>query len=167
MNRQEQEFREFVRERAPLLHRSAYLLCGDWHLANDLVQEALAKTYRNWARVQRADSPDAYVRRIVVNEAHRHWRRHKHTAPGDHGHLAEETASSDSADEIVRRAGLLQALLSLPPRQRATVVLRYLEGLTERETAAVLQCSEGTVKSQTSRALSALRTYLEREESTL
>jgi RNA polymerase sigma-70 factor (sigma-E family) len=156
-------FREFVERRAAPLHRSAYLLCGDWHLADDLVQEALAKAYRHWARVQRADSPDAYVRRIVVNEANRHWRRHRRRAADD---LAPESAvTADATDEFVRRDGLRRALLALPPRQRATIVLRYLEGLTERETAAALRCSEGTVKSQTWRALGALRAYLQREES--
>jgi RNA polymerase sigma-70 factor (sigma-E family) len=162
MSRQDEEFRQFVATRAASLHRSAYLLSGDWHLANDLVQEALAKTYRNWDRVQRADSPDAYVRRIVFNEANRHWLRHKKAlvSPRD-----DATPSPDASEEIVRRDGLFKALLSLPQRQRATVVLRYLEGLSEKETAAILQCSEGTVKSQTSRALTALRIHLEREES--
>jgi RNA polymerase sigma-70 factor (sigma-E family) len=159
-----EEFREFVQRRAAPLHRSAYLLCGDWHLANDLVQEALAKTYRHWARVQRADSPDAYVRRIVVNEANRHWRRHRNQATTGPG-VDATVAAADATDEFVRQDGLRQALLALPPRQRATIVLRYLEGLTERETATILRCSEGTVKSQTSRALAALKTYLEREDS--
>jgi RNA polymerase sigma-70 factor (sigma-E family) len=163
MNGSREEFREFVQRRAASLHRSAYLLCGDWHLANDLVQEALAKTYRHWARVQRADSPDAYVRRIVVNEANRHWRRHRRQASTSTG--VDTAVTTDATDEFVRRDGLRQALLALPPRQRATIVLRYLEGLTERETATILRCSEGTVKSQTSRGLAALKTYLQREES--
>jgi RNA polymerase sigma-70 factor (sigma-E family) len=163
MSREGAEFREFVLGRAAPLHRTAFLLCGDWHLADDLVQEALAKAYRHWSRVQRADSPDAYVRRILVNEVNRHWRRHKGLTTT--GPVAEVAAPGDAPNEIVRRDGLLRALLALPARQRATVVLRYLEGLTERETAAVLRCSEGTVKSQTSRALAALKTYLEREES--
>jgi RNA polymerase sigma-70 factor (sigma-E family) len=161
---QGEEFGEFVQRRAAPLHRTAYLLCGDWHLANDLVQEALAKTYRNWARVQRADSPDAYVRRILVNEANRHWRRQKMATTG-HETTTDIAVTGDATNEIVRRDGLLRGLLALPARQRATIVLRYLEGLTERETATVLRCSEGTVKSQTSRALAALKTYLEREES--
>lgn len=153
--------------RAAALHRSAYLLCGDWHLAHDLVQEALAKAYRHWGRVERADSPEAYVRRMVVNEAHRHWRRHRHRA-GVVDSRSErpilDPAAPDASDDVVARAGILQALLALPARQRATVVLRYLDGLTERETAAVLHCSEGTVKSQTSRALATLKTYLTRED---
>jgi RNA polymerase sigma-70 factor (sigma-E family) len=162
MSPPDEEYREFVTSRAAALHRTAYLLCGDWHLADDLVQEALAKAFRHWRRVRRADSPDAYVQRILINEANRHWRRHRGVAPtvdADH-----EPATHDFADEIVDRAALLRALLSLPARQRATVVLRYLEGMSERETAAVLKCSEGTVKSQTFRALNTLKTFLRREE---
>ena len=73
-------FLEFVKSRAAPLHRMAYLLCGDWHLADDLVQETLAKSFRHWQRIQRADNPDAYVRRMLVNEARRHWRRHRNAA---------------------------------------------------------------------------------------
>jgi RNA polymerase sigma-70 factor (sigma-E family) len=163
VSRPQEEFREFVRTRAAPLHRTAYLLCGDWHLADDLVQEALAKTFRNWQRVRRADSPDAYVRRILINESNRYWRRRGNSdsyfEPAGH-----EATAPDSTDEIVDRSELLRALLSLPERQRATVVLRYLEGLSGQETAAVLRCSEGTVKSQTFRALSALKTFFIREE---
>jgi RNA polymerase sigma-70 factor (sigma-E family) len=163
MSRSEEEFRAFVMSRAASLHRTAYLLCGDWHLADDLVQEALAKAFRHWKRVQRADSPDAYVRRILINESNRRWRTRRDLAL-----RAEEAepdgVTSDPADEVVDRAELLEALQSLPPRQRATIVLRYLDGLTERETAAVLGCSEGTVKSQSSRALTRLNRFFTREE---
>src|SRR5579883_1771942 len=155
MSSPDDEFRSFVESRAAALHRSAYLLCGDWHLAHDLVQEALAKAYRHWGRVVRADSSEAYVRRIVVNEANRHWRRHRNRAgvvDTRHDRPVPGVAP-DASDDVVRRSAVFQALLALPARQRATVVLRYLDGLTERETAAVLNCSEGTVKSQTSRAL--------------
>lgn len=140
------------------MHRTAYLLCGDWHLANDLVQETLAKAYSNWRRVQRADSPSAYVRRILINESRRGWRRNRNiTVQPD-----IDSTVADMSDEVVNRAELLQALQSLPARQRATVVLRFLEGLSERETAAALGCSEGTVKSQTSRALIKLKSVLNR-----
>jgi DNA-directed RNA polymerase specialized sigma24 family protein len=119
MSRPQEEFREFVKIRVATLHRNAYLLCGDWHLANDLVQEALSKTFRNWQRVQRADSPDAY---ILINESSRYWRARRNLAPhldaGEH-----EAVTPDATDEIVYRAGPLQALLSLPARQRATGVL--------------------------------------------
>ena len=128
----DQAFPEFVRSQAAPLHRMAYLLCGDWHLADDLVQ------------------------------ARRHWRRHRDTAsPVDL--TTFEPGVPDDAAAVTNRVALFQALLNLPARQRATVVLRYLEGMSERETAAVLGCGEGTVKSQTSRALGSLRAYLEPE----
>jgi RNA polymerase sigma-70 factor (sigma-E family) len=157
-----EDYQAFVQRRAAPLHRTAYLLCGDWHLADDLVQETLAKTFRHWRRVQRADNPDAYVHRILINEANSYWRRHRKVVPlvaGEH-----DPALPDLSDGVVDRADLLQALLSLPYRQRATVVLRYLAGMTERETAEVLKCSQGTVKSQTSRALITLKTFLDRTE---
>jgi RNA polymerase sigma-70 factor (sigma-E family) len=160
----EHDFRIFVQGIAASLHRTAYLLCGDWHQADDLVQEALAKAYSHWRKVQRADSPSAYVRRILINESRRSWRRNRNHAvrPDDAG--VTEPAVSDMSDRVVNRAELVEALRSLTARQRATVVLRFLEGLSERETAAALGCSEGTVKSQTSRALIKLKSVLNRGE---
>jgi RNA polymerase sigma-70 factor (sigma-E family) len=158
----DQEFLEFVQSRAAPLHRMAYLLCGDWYLADDLVQETLAKSFRHWPRIRRADNADAYVRRMLVNEARRHWRRHRNAA-GPVDLTGWEPGVPDAATAVTNRVALFQALLTLPARQRATVVLRYLEGMSERETAAILGCGEGTVKSQTSRALSSLRAYLEPE----
>jgi RNA polymerase sigma-70 factor (sigma-E family) len=167
MSDRDEEFREFMRDRASLLHQSAYLLCGDWHLAHDLVQDTLVKAYQHWPRVRQADRPDAYVRRILLNEARGRWRRRERTIPVSRFPEGREPVAPDAADEIARRAGLLQALLVLPLRQRATVILRYLEGMSERETAAVLGCSESTVKSQSARALGTLRSSLDRTESTL
>jgi len=167
MSTRDEEFLQFIRNRASLLHQSAYLLCGDWHLAHDLVQETLVKAYQHWPRVRQADSPDAYVRRILLNEARGRWRRRAREMPVSRFPEEREPVAPDATDEITRRAGLLQALLALPLRQRATVILRYLEGMSERETAAVLGCSEGTVKSQSARALGTLRSSLDREESTL
>jgi RNA polymerase sigma-70 factor (sigma-E family) len=168
MSAADEQFREFVRSRAAPLHRAAYLLCGDWHLADDLVQEALAKAFRHWRKVQRADSPDAYVRRILINEVNRYYQHHRHVpAPidvTDRGREPADPAHPDASGGLARRDLLLTALLALPDRQRATVVLRYLEGMTEAETAAVLGCSEGTVKSQTSRALHALNHLISRQE---
>lgn len=163
----DEEFREFMRTRASPLHQSAYLLCGDWHLAHDLVQDTFVKAYQHWPRVRRAASPDAYVRRILLNEVRERWRRRKRTAPVARFADMPEPSVPDAAEEIARRAGLLQALLALPLRQRATIVLRYLEGMSERETAAALGCSAGTVKSQSARALATLRTFLDRTESRL
>jgi RNA polymerase sigma-70 factor (sigma-E family) len=151
-----------MRNRASPLHQSAYLLCGDWHLAHDLVQDTLVKAYQHWPRVRQADSPDAYVRRILLNEARSRWRRREQTMPVPRFPERREPITPDAADEIARRDGLLEALLALPLRQRATIILRYLEGMSERETAAVLGCSEGTVKSQSARALGTLRSFLDR-----
>ena len=134
MSRPEDEYREFAGSRAASLHRTAYLLCGDWHLANDLVQETFVQTFRHWRRVQRADNQNAYVKRILINEFKRHWQRYGGLpvrAGADH----PEVAVPDVSDAVVDRADLLRALLTLPARQRATVVLRYLEGMSERETA--------------------------------
>jgi RNA polymerase sigma-70 factor (sigma-E family) len=167
MSGRDEEFREFMRNRASLLHQSAYFLCGDWHLAHDLVQDTLVKAYQHWPRVRQADSPDAYVRRILLNEARGRWRRRERTMPVPRFPGEREPVTPDAADEIARRTGLLEALLTLPLRQRATVILRYLEGMSERETAAALGCSEGTVKSQSARALGTLRSFLDRTESTL
>jgi len=166
MGGRDEEFREFMRNRASMLHQSAYLLCGDWHLAHDLVQDTLVKAYQHWPRVRQADSPDAYVQRILLNEARGRWRRRERVVPVPRFTEGLEPPVPDATDEIARRAGLRQALLALPLRQRATVILRYLEGMSERETAAVLGCSEGTVKSQSARALGTLRSFLVTMEST-
>jgi RNA polymerase sigma-70 factor (sigma-E family) len=163
MSHPEEEFRLFVGSRAASLHRTAYLLCGDWHLANDLVQETFVQTFRHWRRVQRADNRNAYVKRIMINEFQRHWQRYR-GLPGSANTDRPELAIPDVSDEAINRADLLSALLTLPARQRATVVLRYLEGMSERETAAVMRCSEGTVKSQTARALNTLEGCLKHKE---
>lgn len=151
-------FREWANARAGRLHRTAFLLCGDWHAAEDLVQEAMARTALNWRRVEAAADPDAYVRKILVNECRSRWRRRSNReCPSDR---LPDVRVDDGADARARRDELITALLALPPRQRATVVLRYFDGLTEAQTAQALGCSQGTVKSQTSRALTALRTHL-------
>lgn len=158
-----QEFREFARSRAAPLHRAAYLLCGDWHLADDLVQETLVKTYRHWARVRRAENPDAYVRRMLVNEMNRHWKRQRFTAiPAEQ--VSDDPVQLDDVGTAIDRMALVQALENLTPRQRATVVLRYFEGFSERDTARALGCSEGTVKSQTARALRSLSSHFQPQE---
>jgi RNA polymerase sigma-70 factor (sigma-E family) len=160
-----EEFREFARDRGWPLQQTAYLLCGDWHAAQDVVQETLIKAYRHWPRVKRAGNPDAYVRGILLNEVRDRWRRPEKAVPV--AHFAAEPAVPDASDDIARRDRLRQALLELPLQQRMTVVLRYLEDQTQVETAKLLGCSEGTVKSQSSRALGTLRTFLTRTESKL
>jgi RNA polymerase sigma factor (sigma-70 family) len=126
MSRSEEEYRNFVGSRAASLHRTAYLLCGDWHLADDLVQETFVHTLRHWRRVQQADNQNAYVKRILINEFKRHWRRYG-GLPVRADTDRPEVAVPDVSDEVANRADLLRALLTLPARQRATVVLRYLD----------------------------------------
>ncbi|WP_408896669.1 SigE family RNA polymerase sigma factor [Nocardioides sp. R1-1] len=156
-SRRDDEFATYVAERRPQLYRAAWLLCGDPHRAEDIVQAALARLYVAWPRVRRADSVDAYVRRAVVNAHHdegrRPWRRE--AAAGDG--LPEAAAVAPSVEE---RDALWTALRSLPPGQRRVVVLRHWWGLSVEETAVDLGVSTGTVKSQTSAALAALRTAL-------
>jgi RNA polymerase sigma-70 factor (sigma-E family) len=153
----EREYAEYVVARGRSLRRTAYLICGDWHRADDLVQQAFIKLYLAWRRIGKREALDAYVRRTLVNtfldERRRPWRRERVTAePPD------RPAGRDLADE---RIVLLRALTTLPPTQRAAVVLRYWEDLSIAETAAVLGVREGTVKSSASRGLAALREILQ------
>jgi RNA polymerase sigma-70 factor (sigma-E family) len=155
---QEDRFHEFVRSRWSRLVRTAYLLTGDVHHAEDLTQTALAKAYRSWRRISRSDSPEAYVRRMLVTCNSDRFRKQRVTealtaAPPDRAGLDE------SAGQVEERGSLLAGLAQLPPRQRAVVVLRYWEDLSEAEVAEVLGCSTGTVKSQASKGLAKLRTY--------
>ncbi|MEP7054442.1 MAG: SigE family RNA polymerase sigma factor [Actinomycetota bacterium] len=150
-------FEEFVATRYAGLRRMAYLLTGDWGRAEDLVQTALAKTWLAWPRLERRGELDAYVRRIVVTSHASWWRRRWR------GELPTENLPDTGAadDEIARsdlRAALRQALAKLPPRQRAAVVLRHYEQLSEAAVAQLLGVSIGTVKSRCSRGLAALRT---------
>ena len=155
---QEGQFQEFVRARWSHLVRTAYLLTGDAHHAEDLTQTALAKAYRSWRRVARADNPEAYVRRMLVSCNSDRFRKRR---------VAEaltaappETAGRDAGYAGVdERSALLGALAQLPPKQRAVVVMRYWEDLSEAEVADVLGCSVGTVKSQASKGLAKLRTF--------
>lgn len=152
------EFSAYVAERRAHLYRTAYLLCGDPHRAEDIVQQALTKLYGAWSRAVRMDSVDAYTRRIVVNahldEVRRPWRRERPTAePVDQA--AATTLSTEDSD------ALWTALRGLAPGQRRVVVLRHYWGLSVDETAADLGISPGTVKSQTSEALARLRDVLE------
>ena len=147
-------FSAFATSRWPGLVRLAYGLTGDRWTAEDLAQTALAGTYVAWRRVSRADDPDAYLRRILINAANRRFRRRRVAEqPGD----PPETPVEGPADLVGERAALLAALRLLPSRQRAVVVLRYWADLTDTQIAAALGCSPGTVRSQLSRALSKLR----------
>src|SRR6266508_6549493 len=154
--------REFVVARGPALSRTAYLLTGDHHLAEDLLQHALVKTAAHWRRVVVGGNPEGYVRRVMINERTSRWRRRRYVEV--RGLAADEvlaaglaSGSGDEAEAAVRRVGLRRALSALPARQRAAVVLRFFEDLTEAQTAELLGVSVGTVKSQTHDALKRLR----------
>ena len=150
------EFGQFMAARWPGLVRLAYGLTGDRWLAEDVAQAALATAYAAWWRVRRADDPDAYVRRILVNTSHRRFRRRRVAEHAREPAELPDVAVADPADLIGQRSALLSALRELP-RQRAIVVLRYWEDLSDAQVAAALGCAEGTVRSQASRALAKLR----------
>jgi RNA polymerase sigma-70 factor (sigma-E family) len=154
------EFGEFVAERGHALFRAAYALTGDRHAAEDLLQSALAKAVLHWGRIRSHE--EAYVRRILYRDFISAW-RWRSRRPQDVQANPEHAETRDHAAETVDRLALYAAIRKLPPRQRAVLVLRYLEDLSEQETAEVLGCSTGTVGSQLSRALASLRTQ-EREE---
>jgi RNA polymerase sigma-70 factor (sigma-E family) len=150
----DEEFDGFMRGRWPAMVRLAYALTGDAGHAEDVTQAAFARAYASWGRVRRAGDPDAYVRRIVINEHRSRFRKHR-VAEELRGDLGETLGGEQQGPE--ERQALLDALRALGPRQRAVVVLRYWLDLSEAETAAALNCSVGTVKSQASRALATLR----------
>lgn len=154
-NSHEAEFREYMVSRWGGLVRFAYGLTGDRGHAEDLAQTALAKAYASWPRVRRAEDPDAYVRRILINANHSRFRKHR--VVENSGEAPTEPAVADGSEAFDQREALMAALMELPPKQRAVVVLRYWDGLTETQAAAVLGCSVGNVKSQASRALAKLR----------
>jgi RNA polymerase sigma-70 factor (sigma-E family) len=161
----EEAFREFAIGRWPALVRFAYGLTGDRGHAEDLVQITLAKVYASWSRVLRADDPDAYVHRILINAHHSRFRKRRVRESAGPG--LPEPVAADGTDALDQRSDLIAALMELPPKQRAVVMLRYWDGLTETQTAAVLGCSVGTVKSQASRALAKLRTSPQLQDGSL
>ena len=153
----EREYADYVAARCGALRTTAYLLCGNWHEAEDLAQTALTKLFLAWRRIDRDGNPDAYARRILVrsflDERRRGWRRERAT-----GSVPDVAAPPEPTDE---RMLLLAALAGLPTVQRAAVVLRYSEVRSIAETAGILAVSEGSVKSACSRGLLALREVLE------
>lgn len=156
---EEQYFTEFVRAHADRLLRFARMLVPDAAEAEDVLQNALLRLTRHWSR--KLDSPEAYVRATLVNLAKDRGRR-SHLVPVPvEDRFDRPTVGADHADAIAARAHLDQLLAALPPRQRVTVVLRVVEGLSEAETAAIMECSPGTVKSNLARGLDKVRTALE------
>ena len=160
MDREDAEdFRHFMATRSAALLRTAYLLTGDRGLAEDLVQNTMTKAYRHWGMVRRSGVPEAYVRRILVNERNSHWRRDRFRAREVVGEIPDRQGR-DEAQAYADRDELWQALRAMPPRTRAVLVLRYWEDLSEAQTADLLGCTVGTVKSQASRGLRKLAEVL-------
>ena len=152
---EENAYREYVTARMDVMRRTAYLLCRDWHTADDLVSITIGKLYRHWSRIGQLSSIDAYVRKVLLrtwlDEKRRPWHRREQ--------LTEELPELPDPTEfaVLSRAQLLDLLDGLPPKRRATVVLRLYLDLSVEETAEILGCSTGTVKSQTARGLATLR----------
>ncbi|GIF97898.1 SigE family RNA polymerase sigma factor [Catellatospora citrea] len=152
------DFREYVTSRLDKLRRTAYLLCGDWHAADDVTSTAIMKLMRHWPRIRELENIDSYARQTLLrtwlDERRRPWRREWTTA-------VLPVRAVAAADRVVdERLAIMGHLAALPARRRAVIVLRFYEDLSVEETAAVLGCSTGTVKSQTSRALDSLRAAL-------
>lgn len=148
-------FSDLVATRSPALFRTAYGVVGDHQLAQDLLQEALVKAYVAWPRLRDVTKAEAYVRRTIVTTAIS-WRRRPsfHERPAD---SLPDVGSSDDTERFATHEVVWQQVCNLPPRQRAALVLRYYEGRSEAETAELLSCSVGTVKSQVAAALGKLR----------
>lgn len=155
----DREFATFMSDAAPALARTAWLLCGDAHLADELVQQALVRTYVAWPRARERD-PLAYARRTLANLRIQTWRRRRREVLVDPVDLPEG-GEPGGAEKHADRDQLVRALAMLSPRQRRVVVLRHFEGLSEREVADDLGISVGTVKSTASRSLARLRTLLD------
>lgn len=150
------DFESFMRARLPHLIKFGCALTADEHAAADLVQDALERTLVKWSRIH--GDPEPYIRRAMVNRSISVWRKLGREKVTDR--VPERPAEEPGHDEA-----LFAALRQLPPRQRAVIALRYLEDLTEAETARVLGCAVGTVKSQANSAMATLRTLLEEEAS--
>jgi RNA polymerase sigma-70 factor (sigma-E family) len=149
----------YVRARGHRLLRTAYLLTGDTQIAEDLVQNALASVLASWRRLPDVDNLDAYVYTALVNARRRWWSRRWHgEIPTEQ--LPDVSTSEDQTARFDRHEDMLALLGTLPLRQRQALVLRYFEDLTEAQTAQILGCSIGTVKSQTARGLDKMRAAL-------
>jgi RNA polymerase sigma-70 factor (sigma-E family) len=153
-------FRDFVVARGPDLTRMAALLCQDRAEAEDLVQDTLASAYASWRRIEAATSPEAYVRRMLVNRHVSWWRRHRGRVEPRAD--VPDTVTPDPTDAAATTDAVRRMLRELPPKQRAAVVLRYYADYPDAQIAETLGCTEPTVRSQISRALATLREPAER-----
>jgi RNA polymerase sigma-70 factor (sigma-E family) len=149
-------FAQFVEARQRGLQQTAWLLTGDWALAEDLVQTALARSWPRWERIQRRDNPEIYVRRVMVN-TWASWRRRRWRAEHPAGAVPDGPAAGDVAAETAARVAVRAVLATLTGRQRAVLVLRVFDDLSEVQVAQVLGCATGTVKSTMARAVARLR----------
>jgi RNA polymerase sigma-70 factor (sigma-E family) len=158
------DFREWVGTRREALRTTAYLVCADWHLADDLVQDALVRVYARWSRVSAGGPPDAYTRQVLVrlylDRTRRAWFKREASTPNvpDHQLTWDPIRGDDDT------ATLQAALEGLPARQRTVLVLRYWDDLTLEQVAATLGCSVGTAKSHASRGLATLRSRLSQQQ---
>ena len=162
MSDRDATFEAYFAARSDAMRGTAYLLCGDWHRAEDLVQQTFTKIYLAWRRIQRHEALDNYTRQTLVrtflSERRRGWFRHESVeSPA----LDRASPSAGLTDE---RLMLLEALMKVPPRQRAVLVLRYWADQSIEQTAELLGCSAGNVKSQAARGLATLRGVLEEEK---
>ncbi|GAB3454768.1 SigE family RNA polymerase sigma factor [Actinophytocola sediminis] len=151
-------FAEYFRSRSSVLRGTAYLLCGDWHRAEDLVQITFVKLFRSWNRVAARDTLDAYTRQILVRTFLDEARRgffHRERPTAEH---TEQFAPV--IGNVEDRLVVLRALAEVAPRQRAALVLRFWEDMSVEDTASAMNCTAGTVKSQTARGLEALRHHI-------
>jgi RNA polymerase sigma-70 factor (sigma-E family) len=159
MSDRDAAFAEYFAARSDVMRSTAYLLCGDWHRAEDLVQQTFTKLYRAWWRISRHEALDAYTRqtlvRTFVSDLRRGWFRNERVTD------SHTDVRSERQHHPEERMVLLDALAKVPPRQRAVIVLRYWEDQSVEDTARLLGCSQGTVKSQAARGLQTLRGLLD------
>jgi RNA polymerase sigma-70 factor (sigma-E family) len=153
-------FDEYVRTRGPALVRLGWLIAGDRHLGEDLVQEVLTRAYPRWNRILAGGRPEVYLRRMLVN-SHVSWRRKRSsteiTDGGDHGDGPAPVDGPDLQTQAAERDAMWRLIRQLPPKQRITVVLRFYEDLDDTSIAEILGCSPVTVRTHTMRALATLR----------
>ncbi|GAA5195393.1 SigE family RNA polymerase sigma factor [Rugosimonospora acidiphila] len=153
------DFGEFVMARTPALLRFAYLLTGDSHLAEDLIQEALVRVHRRWSSIEYQGGPEPYVRKAILNQ-YLSWRRRRSSAELVLAELPERRDPALGAEQIVERDEMWSLLATLPRAQRAVVVLRYYEDLADQDIALLLDCSPATVRVHAFKALKRLRAAL-------
>jgi RNA polymerase sigma-70 factor (sigma-E family) len=156
----QEQFAAYFAARFHAARRRAYLLCGDWHRADDVAQNAFVRLASSWHRVRDSAALDAYLRTcllrsFITDQRLAWWRREAPTAEPP-----ERPSDADSAEQVTTRVTVIRALAKVPPKQRAVLVCRFYDGLDVETTARLLGCSVGTVKSQTARGLAALRAAL-------